>query len=202
MHLVEDEQLDEIDQLRVLFHFSREDVQFLWCHDQHLGPLDLFPGQLHIAGELLHGEADRFAESLREVLGHLTGQRLHRSDVDDLEVVLVDLAELVGVLLDLVDHREHRNSGLTGSGRSGHQQILVGLRGRLVDHRLNLIERLEAGEDLLRHLVQLLDRDQGEVLEQLLLRTFGRRHGDLLERLQVVHLGAFRKQQLLIRDER
>ncbi|KAK1857247.1 hypothetical protein CCHR01_00028 [Colletotrichum chrysophilum] len=99
VNLIDDEEADLLHQLGVAGALSRDDVPFLRGRDDDLRLDDLGLGQVHVSGELAALDA-KPGQSLAELLGDFRRERLHRGDVDDLEVLRVDCKVCGGRVLD------------------------------------------------------------------------------------------------------
>ena len=119
MDLVDD---DEGDEVRVgsIGRFASDDIPFLRSSDDDLSSSDLLLRELSISGKFVNDDAIRF-ESFREVTDHLLDERLHGSDVNNLERGEIEFSSLlVAVLGELVENCQHGNVRLYEEKKVSH----------------------------------------------------------------------------------
>ena len=145
--------------------------------------LHLLLCQLRVSRELPDLNTKRL-QSSTERSGHLSGQSLHRRNVDNLKVRSVSQLAVLDVLTDLVKYGHHRDVGLARSSRCTHQQVLVRVICCLVDPALDTVQRFHSGKGGLRPVIELLDWNESLVLTDR--RALTRGHVNLL--VPIVHL--------------
>jgi hypothetical protein len=131
--------------------FPRNHIPLFGRGHQHLSLGDFLLGQLHISSQLLHHNPDR-RQLLAEIGHHLRSQRLHGTNVHDLnkqttnrinsprlphnanlEIVFSDQAS-IHVRLNLVDYRQQSYVSFSGACGGANQHVLVSV----VRHREHL----------------------------------------------------------------
>ena len=166
--LIDDEQSYFLYQLGVSGTFSCDNIPLLWCSDYNLRIQDLSLGKMHITSKFASLDTQP-RQTLSKLLSNLGSERLHRRDVDDLEVFRhyskvggVRLVNRVrhNVLGHGVENRKHGSVCFTSTSRCANQHVLTGLVCNWIYKTLHPVECLVAFEGALTKAVQFLDLQQ------------------------------------------